>query len=51
MIIIGLIEYMVAVVGTTAKGIINVNHKAIVEVFVEVYFEIITRKSAIFVRS
>ena len=41
---------MVAVVGNMAKGIIN-NYKVKVEVFVEVYSEIIARKSAIFVRN
>jgi len=33
------------------KGIINVNYKAIIEVHVEVYFKIIAKKSATFVRS
>ena len=33
------------------KGIINVNYKVITEVLIEVYFEVITKKSAIFVRS
>ena len=42
---------MAAVVGNTAKGIINVNYKAIMEVLVEVYFEVIARRSAIFIRS
>ena len=39
-----------AVVGNTAEGIIN-NYKAKVEVFVEVHSEVITKKSAIFIRS
>ena len=47
----GLIEYMVAVVGNTVKGIINVDYKAIMEVLIEVYFEVITRRSAMFIRS
>jgi hypothetical protein len=51
MIITGLIKYIVAVVGNTEEGITNVNYKAIIEVLMEVYFEIITRKSAIFVRN
>jgi len=51
MIITGLIEYMVAVVGNIEEGTINVNYKATVEVLMEVYFEVITRKSVIFVRS
>jgi len=42
---------MVAVVGNTAKGIININYKAIVKVLIEVYFKVITRRSAMFVRS
>jgi hypothetical protein len=42
---------MVNAVGNTAKGIININHKAIVEVLIEVYFEVITRRNVIFIRS
>ena len=42
---------MVAVVGNTAKGTINVDHKPIVEVLVEVHFEVIAKRSATFVRS
>jgi len=49
-IITGLIEYIVAVVGNTAEGIIN-NYKAKVEVLIEVYSEVIIRKSAIFIRN
>jgi hypothetical protein len=41
---------MVAVVGNTAEGIIN-DYKAKVEVLVEVYFKVIARRSAIFVRN
>jgi hypothetical protein len=33
------------------KGIININYKAIIEVLVEVYFEVIARRSAMSVRS
>jgi len=51
MIITRLTEYIVAVVGNTAKGIINVNYKVIMEVLVEVYFEVIARRSATFIRS
>ena len=40
-----------AVVGDIVEGIINVDYKAIVEVLVEVYFKVIARRSAIFVRS
>jgi len=51
MIITRLIEYMVAGVGDTAEGIINVNYKATVEVLMEVYLKTINRRNAIFVRS
>ena len=51
MIITGLIKYIVAVVGNIAEGIININYKAIMEVLIEVYFKVITKKNAIFVRS
>jgi hypothetical protein len=33
------------------KGIINVDYKAIIEVLIEVYFKVITRRSIIFIRS
>ena len=42
---------MVAMVGNMEEDIINVNYKAIMEVLVEVYFKVITRRNAIFVRS
>ena len=42
---------MVAVVGNIEEGIINVNYKAIVEVLVEVYFKVIAKRNAMFVRS
>jgi len=42
---------MVAVVGNIIEGTINVNYKAIIEVLIEVYFKVITRRSATFVRS
>jgi len=51
MIITGLIKHMVARVGDTAEGIINVNYKAIMEVLMEVYLKTINRKNAIFIRS
>jgi len=41
----------VAVVGNIEEGIINVNYKVIMEVLIEVYFKVIARKSAIFIRS
>ena len=42
---------MVAMVGNTEEGITNVDYKAIVEVLVEVRFEVIARRSTMFVRS
>ena len=51
MIITKLIKHIVAVIGNIEEGIININCKAIIEVLVEVYFEVITRKSTIFVGS
>ena len=40
-----------AAVGNIVEGIINANYKAIVEVFIEVYFKVIARRNAIFVRN
>ena len=51
MIITRLTKYIVAVVGNIVKGIINVGYKAIIEVLIEVYFKVITRRSAIFIKS
>jgi len=42
---------MVAMVGNTAKAIININYKAIMEALIEVYFEVIARKSTTFIKS
>jgi hypothetical protein len=42
---------MAAVVGNIVKGIINVDYKAIMEVLIEVYFKVIARRSATFIRS
>jgi len=42
---------MVARVRDTVENIINVNYKAIMEVLMEVYFKIINRRNAIFIRS
>ena len=46
-----LTKYIVAIVGNTAKGIININYTAIIEVFIEIYFKVITKKNAIFIKS
>ena len=51
MIITGLIKHIVAAVGNTVEGIINTNYKTIVEVLIEIYFKVIARRNAIFVRS
>ena len=51
MIITRLIKHMVAAVGDTAEGISNVNHEAIVEVLMEVHFEVIARRSTTFMQS
>ena len=40
-----------AVVGNTAKGTINTNYKAIIEVLIKVHFEVITRRNAIFIKN
>ena len=40
-----------AIVENTVKGTININYKAIIEVFIEVYFKVIAKKSIIFVIS
>ena len=42
---------MVAVVGNTEEGIINVNYEVIIEGLMEVYFKIIAKRSATFIRS
>ena len=51
MIITRLTKYIVAVVGNIVKGIININYKAIIEVLIEVYFKVITKRSTTFIRS
>ena len=51
MIITRLIKYIVATVGNTVKGIININYKIIIKVLIEVYFKVIAKKNAIFIKS
>ena len=51
MITTRLTKYIVAIVGNTVKGIININYKTIIGVFVEVYFKVITKRSATFIRN
>jgi len=51
MITTGLIKHIVAMVGNTEEGIININYKATMEVLIEVHFKVITRRSAMFIKS
>ena len=51
MITTGLIKYIVAAVGNTVEDTINANYKTIIKVLVEVYFEVIAKRNAIFIRS
>ena len=46
-----LIKYIVAVVGNIEEGMININYKVIIEVLMEVYFKVIAKRNAIFIRS
>ena len=40
-----------AVIGNTAKGIININYKVIIEALIEIYFKVIIKRNAIFIRN
>jgi hypothetical protein len=51
MTITRLIKYIVAMVNNIVKGIININYKAIIEVLIEVYLKMITKRNAMFIRS
>ena len=51
MIITKLIKHIVNIVGNTAENIININYKAIIEVFIEIHFKIITKRNTISIRS
>ena len=50
-IITGLIEYIMAIVGDTVESIISVNYKIIIKVLMEVYFKVIVKRSAIFIKN
>ena len=50
-IITRLIKYIVDIVGNIAKGTININYKAIIEVLIEVYFKVIAKKNIIFIKN
>ena len=45
MIITRLIKYIVTIVGNIVEGIINTNYKAIVKVFIEVYFKVTAKRN------
>ena len=45
------IKHIVAAVGNTVEGIINANYKAIIKVLIEVYFKVIIKRNAIFIKS
>ena len=51
MIITGLIEYIIDIIGNMVEGIININYKAIIKALIEVYFKITVKRNAIFIRS
>ena len=51
MITTRLTKYIVAVIGNTANGTINIGYKAIIEVLIEVYFKIIIKRNTIFIKS
>ena len=38
-------------VDNIVKGTININYKAIIKVFIEVYFKVIARRNIIFIKS
>ena len=40
-----------AVVGNIVKGIINIDYKVIIKVFIEIYFKVIAKRNAMSVRS
>ena len=40
-----------AIIGNIVKGIINTDYKATIEVLIEVYFKVIARRNAMFIRS
>ena len=40
-----------AIIRNTEEGTININYKAIIEVLIEVYFKVITKRSTTFIIS
>ena len=51
MIITGLIKYIVAVVGNTAKGMINIDYKVVVKALIEIYSKVIAKRDTTSIRS
>ena len=51
MIITRLIKHIVAAVGNTVEDIINANYKTIIEVLIKVYFKVIAKRNAIFIKN
>ena len=51
MIITKLTKYIIAIVGNTVKGIININYKIIIEALIEVHFKVIAKRNTISMRS
>ena len=51
MITTKLIKHIVAVVKNIEEGIINVDYKVIMKVLIEIYFEVIVRRSVMFIKS
>ena len=42
---------MVAVIGNTVKGIININYKVIIEALMEIHSKVIIKRNATSIRS
>ena len=40
-----------AIVGNIVEGTINANYKVIIKAFIKIYFKIITKRNAIFIKS
>ena len=51
MTITRLIKYIVAIIGNTAKGIININYRAIIEILIKIYFKVIIKRNIIFIKN
>ena len=44
------IKYIVTVVGNIVEGIININYKTTIEIFIKIHYKVIARRNAIFVK-